>query len=153
MASLRKTNPGLAESIVNALTGCGFRYCANLRAKVSMIPNAGIRSTMNTFFSSTKAIGYLFEPLESDLIAAFGVTGTAATTVGQAPQKTLEGVAAGLSNTFTNPLFAIFQLNIWIRVAEVGLGVVLIAIGLAKLAPSSAIVKATPIGRIARSLT
>lgn len=48
---------------------------------------------------------------------------------------------------------ALVDPNTWLRVAEIGLGVLLIAVGLAKLAPTSALVKATPVGLIARSLT
>ncbi len=36
-----------------------------------------------------------------------------------------------------NPLAGLFQANIWLRVAEVGLGIVLIVVGLVKLAPPS----------------
>lgn len=36
-----------------------------------------------------------------------------------------------------NPLGGLFQSNIWLRVVEVGLGVVLIVVGLVKLAPPS----------------
>jgi hypothetical protein len=45
---------------------------------------------------------------------------------------------------------ALVDPHTWIRVAEVGLGVLLIAVGLAKLVPTSSLVKATPIGKIAK---
>jgi hypothetical protein len=57
------------------------------------------------------------------------------------PGGTLQGnlvkgagqVAKDAGNLITNPFGAIFQAHIWVRVAEVALGLILIAVGLARL--------------------
>jgi hypothetical protein len=58
-------------------------------------------------------------------------------------------VADALGKTFLGPLF---QANLWLRVGEVVLGVLLIAIGVVRMAPTSALVNKTPVGRIAKAM-
>jgi hypothetical protein len=62
--------------------------------------------------------------------------------VGEAAKETLGG-------TFLGPLF---QANLWIRVGEVVLGLILIAVGVVRLAPTSQLVNKTPVGRIAKAI-
>lgn len=47
------------------------------------------------------------------------------------------GQAAKDAINSSNPIAGLFQANIWLRVAEVGLGIVLIIVGVVKLAPPS----------------
>lgn len=57
--------------------------------------------------------------------------------------------AKGLANAATsglNPLGALFQANIWIRVGQVAIGLILIAVGVAKL--TNAVPAATKIARM-----
>lgn len=51
-----------------------------------------------------------------------------------------------------NPLGGLFQANIWLRVAEVGLGIVLIVVGLVKLAPPSVVKNVKTVGKVAALL-
>jgi len=145
MLELQKTNPTLHKQINDEFFNSGLRYTAKLKQLVASAPNASIRGRLNTFFSDTGAYNYLFESLESDLIGAFGVVGTGANIVGNLPQKTLGNVAEGLHKTFSNPFSALFQANIWLRVGEVALGIILIAVGVARL--TNAVPIATKIAR------
>lgn len=69
-----------------------------------------------------------------------------------AAQKAVASTAAAV--TSLNPLAGLFQANLWIRVAEFGVGAIMICVGLAKLGESSPavqkIVSATPAGRVAK---
>lgn len=47
-------------------------------------------------------------------------------------QKPSPQVAQDIKNAM-NPLAGLFQANIWLRVAEVGIGILLVAVGIAKL--------------------
>jgi hypothetical protein len=48
---------------------------------------------------------------------------------------------------------ALVDPNTWLRVAEVGIGVLLVVVGLSKLLPTSALLNSTPVGTIAKALT
>jgi hypothetical protein len=71
----------------------------------------------------------------ADLVGGSGVLTTLNTTgkaLVQVNQNTVNNTATGLSNALNslNPLGALFQGNIWKRLAEAAIGLVLIAIGL-----------------------
>ncbi|GAA0286827.1 hypothetical protein GCM10009527_097920 [Actinomadura nitritigenes] len=75
-----------------------------------------------------------------------GALGPAASRVGNLPEGTLAATAAGLNVTY-DVLKPLFQANIWIRVGEVALGIILIAVGLARI--TNAIPIATKIAKTA----
>lgn len=58
------------------------------------------------------------------------------------------GIGGQVVNAVTNPLGALFQANIWIRVGEVALGLILIAVGVAKL--TNAVPAATKIAKVVK---
>src|SRR5690242_19373354 len=67
---------------------------------------------------------------------------TSANTAGNSPGSAIGG-AANAALTSLNPLAPLFQANLWLRVLEVGLGIVLIGVGLAKLTGTENFISST----------
>lgn len=147
MTALAKTNSDLANRIVDDFINSGLTYSSQVHADVTQVyaVNAAWGATLNAFFSDPVAVQQegqnLFTQLSQPIGNTLNKAGPAIAGVGQ-------GVAAATGSGLTaaaSPLGALFNAHIWIRVGEVALGLILIAVGVAKLTSSVPI--ATKIAR------
>jgi hypothetical protein len=98
---------------------------------------------------------------ESDVVKEIlaGVTSKTGLSAGLQVPEEITGAVGAVTNFIPGVkeigsfFSALVDADTWIRVAEVALGVLLIAVGLATLAPTSALVRKTPVGRIAKAIT
>lgn len=145
MQKLAKTSPALANRIVDDFINAGFTYSASVRNDVDQayLLNPGIGATLRAFFTDPVAV----RQEGQNVIAQVGQPiGTAVDNTATATAAVGKGVAAATGAALsTNPIGALFQAHIWIRVGEVALGLILIAVGVAKL--TNAVPIATKIAR------
>ena len=102
------------------------------------------------------AAGYFGNPGPASATNAFATFDEAhafaASQSGSAASGKITGLASQVPNALKslNPLAGLFQANIWLRVGEFVLGIVLIGVGLAKLTGTenfvSSVVRKVPIG-------
>ena len=123
----------LHQKIVSDLINAGFSYTATVKADVAQMRridphNAAIVDNAFRDPEALFAIAYdLFGQIAGNVSP--GITKGAAVT-GQVGV----GVAAATAQALaSNPIAGLFQGSIWLRVAEVALGLLLVAVGVAKL--------------------
>lgn len=98
-------------------------------------PQGGLKAPWMAFASQADAQAYLkAHPAPSPLQQAGGAISSAA------------------SSVTSDVLKPLFQSNLWLRVVEVGLGIVLIVVGLVKLAPASVKSNIATVGKVAAVL-
>lgn len=127
-------NPTLVTNLKNQFRNDGYKYTPRLQALISMAP-AELQHPLYAYYSNPAAVK---ESISDAFAKTFGGLAnnlaTAAGKVGQAPVDLAKGIAhVDQALSSLNPLAGLFQANIWLRVAEVGIGILLLAVGLAKL--------------------
>lgn len=127
-------NPTLATNLKNQFRNDKYKYTPRLQALISMAP-AELQHPLYAYYSNPAAVK---ESISDAFSKTFGSVAqslaTAAGKAGQAPVQLAQGIAhVDQALTSLNPLAGLFQANIWLRVAEVGIGVLLLAVGIAKL--------------------
>lgn len=80
--------------------------------------------------------------------SAESVLGASRTDGSKTPEAGIGGKVANAAVGISNPLGALFQANIWMRVGQVALGLILIAVGVAKM--TDAVPVATKIAKVVR---
>lgn len=138
---------GLGQKTAQDWINAGFTVNATVNAdlaairKISASDGATIAAALGDRDVQALAAQGLLGPITGAIGSAVG---GAATRVGNLPEGTLAATAAGLNVTY-DVLKPLFQANIWIRVGEVALGVILIAVGVARL--TNAVPAATKIAK------
>lgn len=129
-ASLKAQNPALLEKIKTKFRADGYQYNAGLQALISQAP-AALQHPLYAYYSNRAAVaqslsaafGKVFSGIANDLAVAAGKAG-------QAPIALAKGLASIQIPDF---LAALTSKALWLRVAEVVLGLLLVAVGVAKL--------------------
>lgn len=129
-ATLHNINPTLADSIKAKFRADGYKYNAGLQALISQAPPA-LQHPLYAYYSNRAAV-------RQSISAAFGKAfsgladnlATAAGTAGKAPVALAKGLS---SLTLASFLGMLLSKSLWLRVAEVALGLLLIGVGIAKL--------------------
>lgn len=133
MRALAKKSPALANRIVDDFVNAGFTYSAAVRNDVDQayLLNPAIGSKLRAFFADPVAV----QQEGRNVVAQIGQpVGSAAGNAADAAAALGQGVAKATGTALSsNPLAALFNAHIWIRVGEVALGLILIAVGVAKL--------------------
>lgn len=109
--------------------------------------SVGDTKAINADLAKAKAEGFTAQAATIQQFVSTHKFSTASKTWGDLKDEV--NSAKGLANAAVNslnPLGGLFQANIWLRVAEVGLGIILLAVGVAKL--TNAIPIATKIAKV-----
>lgn len=125
-------------------------YTAKLRQDVAAVRlfSASDADALDAFYSDPQAASFLSGKAASAIKT--GLTNAIKNSIsgtGQATAQVATGTGLGLAAA-TNPIGALFQAHIWIRVGEVALGLILIAVGVAKL--TNAVPIATKIAKVVK---
>lgn len=142
-------SPGLGQKTAQDWVNGAFTVTSTVQADIAQIravdpADAGIiAGALGDRDVQALAAQGLLAPVTGAIGSALG---PAATRIGNLPEGTLAATAAGLNVTY-DVLKPLFQANIWIRVGEVALGIILIAVGVARL--TNAIPVATKIAKTA----
>jgi hypothetical protein len=139
---LGKRDPQLRQKVFSDFIDAGFTYSAIVQADVNAVRVAGYTAdaaAFDAYFSDPAAVSVTFDQFGKAL-GTFEVGANALPGVSQGVVN-----AAGTALTSLNPLAGLFQANLWIRVGQVALGLILIAVGVAKM--TNAVPAATKIAR------
>lgn len=156
---LQLTQPDLAKAISVDWSAAKLTYSAAVRADVAKVKDPATRSALAAWFSDPKAVEAWTKSIGGAVGSAIGETGDAigagASAVGTLPTGVGNAAGQGLTDTYQGAisgfLNALSSANTWLRVGEVVLGVLLVVVGVVKLAGPS-VLNATPIGRAAKVL-
>lgn len=156
---LKLAQPDLSARLSKDWSAANLTYSATVRADVAKVTDPATRSAINAWFSDPAAVAVFTKGLGD---AAGSVTkgagdaiGSTAGVVGGLPQNVGAAVGQGLADSFQGGILgflgALTSGNTWLRIAEAILGLLLLTVGVLKLAGPS-IAHATPAGRIAKVL-
>lgn len=156
LADLQRRYPTLAQQLVTDWTKAHYSYSAKVAADVFMIGAVSLSdsSALRDALSDPAAAAQLHHSspsLWSDIGTGVGALGKAAGKVADtiaSPLKTAESAAVTTGqflSALTNP-------HTWVRVAEVGIGIALLIVGVIKLTPKSVIRGSESIAKVAASL-
>lgn len=156
---LQLTEPATAAKISKDWSAAKLTYSAAVRVDVATVKDPATRSALAAWFSDPKAVAAYTKGLADAIGSATKGTGDAigsgASVVGNAPTDVGNAVGQGLANSFQGGILgflgALSSPNTWLRVGEVVLGLLLVAVGVAKLAGPAAL-SATPAGRVVKAV-
>lgn len=154
---IKARNPALAQKIVSDWVAAGFALSSAVKADLSLA--SAISS------KDAGAVRAMMADKDAAALAARQGLSANLTGVGNAIAQNAAGVAGtipkvgnavvnGLHNTFDVSSFlgALANGNTWLRVAEVALGIVLVVVGMVKLAPPSVTGNVKSIAKVAALL-
>lgn len=151
MDRLKARNPALATKIVTDFAAAGYKWSATVAADLRLAAaiNARDARTIEAFLRDPAAVKYEAGRAISPFAGALDGIGVGAGVVAGTPEAILPAV--GDMVPVTGFLRALTDPNLWLRVTEVGLGLLLIVVGLVKLT-GPAVTNVVPVGRIAKAL-
>lgn len=123
-------NPDLANQLKTKFREDGYKYSAGLQALISKAP-ASLQHPLYAYYSNPAAVK---QSISGAFSQAFG---SIAQNLALAPAKAgqaIEGLAKGLAGIqVPGFLAALTSKQLWLRVAEVVIGLLLLGVGVAKL--------------------
>jgi hypothetical protein len=149
---IERRQPGLGKQTVQDYINSGFSVGPAVVADMTTIRviSASDADAVQAFFSDPQAVAQAVRAGFAPFAAAIGnPVSKAGSQIGSLPGNILPSIGTGLSNAAGGGVLGpLFQAHIWIRVGEVALGLILIAVGVAKL--TNAVPIATKIAKVVK---